>query len=111
MLSSEPEPLTGVWLQPGPAVEGDRPDGSIPSRAAENLWWLGRYAERAEAVTRLLRTVQDRRNEFQGSASPPGRRDAAGAARRADPDHRDLPGFAGDGAEERVASPAPSCRR
>jgi uncharacterized circularly permuted ATP-grasp superfamily protein/uncharacterized alpha-E superfamily protein len=72
VLSSEPEPLTGVWLQPGPAVEGIDPMSSIPSRAAENLWWLGRYAERAEAVTRMLRTVQDRRNEFEGSANPPG---------------------------------------
>jgi uncharacterized circularly permuted ATP-grasp superfamily protein/uncharacterized alpha-E superfamily protein len=72
VLSSEPEPLTGVWLQPGPAVEAIDPMSSIPSRAAENLWWLGRYAERAEAVTRMLRTVQDRRNEFEGSANPPG---------------------------------------
>ncbi len=72
VLSSEPEPLTGVWLQPGPAVEGIDPMSSIPSRAAENLWWLGRYAERAEAITRMLRTVQDRRNEFEGSANPPG---------------------------------------
>ena len=50
MLASEPERLTGFWLQSGPAVEGIDPMASIPSRAAENLWWLGRYAERAEAV-------------------------------------------------------------
>ena len=72
---------------------------SIPSRAAENLWWLGRYAERAEAVTRLLRTVHDRRNEFQGSANPAGiarLRALLGALTRITATY---PGFVGDGAQ------------
>jgi uncharacterized circularly permuted ATP-grasp superfamily protein/uncharacterized alpha-E superfamily protein len=30
---------------------------SLPSRVVENLFWMGRYAERAEASLRLLRTV------------------------------------------------------
>lgn len=30
---------------------------SLPSRVVENLYWLGRYAERAEAALRILRTV------------------------------------------------------
>ncbi len=29
----------------------------LPSRVVENLYWMGRYAERAEAAMRLLRTV------------------------------------------------------
>jgi uncharacterized circularly permuted ATP-grasp superfamily protein/uncharacterized alpha-E superfamily protein len=72
VLSSEPEPLAGRWLQPGPAVEAIDPMSSIPSRTAENLWWLGRYAERAEATARLLRTVLDRRDEFEGAVNPAG---------------------------------------
>jgi uncharacterized circularly permuted ATP-grasp superfamily protein/uncharacterized alpha-E superfamily protein len=72
VLASEPEHLTGFWLQPGPAVEGIDPMASMSSRAAENLWWLGRYAERAEALTRLLRAVQDRRNEFEGGPNEAG---------------------------------------
>jgi uncharacterized circularly permuted ATP-grasp superfamily protein/uncharacterized alpha-E superfamily protein len=72
VLTSEPEPLAGTWLQPGPAVEAIDPMGSISSRAAENLWWLGRYAERAEAGSRLLRIVLDRRNEYEGTVNPAG---------------------------------------
>src|SRR5215475_2663290 len=31
--------------------------GVLPSRAADNLFWLGRYLERAEATLRLVRTL------------------------------------------------------
>jgi uncharacterized alpha-E superfamily protein len=79
----------------------------IPSRAAENLWWLGRYAERAEAVTRLLRAAFDRRNDFQGSASPPGIESLhalLGALTRITTTY---PGFAGPGAEAQARREAP----
>ena len=72
VLASEPETLSAFWLQPGPAVAGVDPMTSISSRAAENLWWLGRYAERAESQTRLLRTVIDRANEFSAGTNPAG---------------------------------------
>ncbi len=35
----------------------DSPLVSLPSRVVENLYWMGRYAERGEASLRLLRTV------------------------------------------------------
>ena len=38
----------------------------MSARAAENLFWLGRYAERAEDLVRLLRVVHDRLAEFAG---------------------------------------------
>jgi uncharacterized alpha-E superfamily protein len=72
VLASEPEKLSGFWLQPGPPVSAIEPAGSMSSRAAENLFWIGRYAERAESVARLLRTVHDRRNDFQHSPNPAG---------------------------------------
>ncbi|MET0294979.1 MAG: circularly permuted type 2 ATP-grasp protein, partial [Phenylobacterium sp.] len=31
--------------------------GNLPSRAADNLFWLGRYLERAEATLRLIRSL------------------------------------------------------
>jgi uncharacterized circularly permuted ATP-grasp superfamily protein/uncharacterized alpha-E superfamily protein len=72
VLTSEPEPTSAFWLQTGPAVVGIDPMASIPSGTAEALWWLGRYAERAEALTRLTRAVSDRNNEFGGGHNPAG---------------------------------------
>jgi len=37
-----------------------RDEGATPSRAAEHLFWLGRYAERSENCARLLRAVLER---------------------------------------------------
>jgi uncharacterized alpha-E superfamily protein len=71
VLASEPEQMAGVWLSPGPAVAAE-PGASISSRSAENLVWLGRYAERAEGVLRLLRVVHDRRNDFADGSNPAG---------------------------------------
>jgi uncharacterized circularly permuted ATP-grasp superfamily protein/uncharacterized alpha-E superfamily protein len=105
VLASEPERLTGFWLQPGPAVVGIDPMASIPSRAAENLWWLGRYAERAEAITRLLRAVDDRRNEFQGSTNAAGVASLRALLVAITQVTATYPGFVGRGAEERIAGP------
>jgi uncharacterized circularly permuted ATP-grasp superfamily protein/uncharacterized alpha-E superfamily protein len=41
--------------------------GILPSRAADNLFWLGRYAERAEAAVRLLRSLVIRLSGETGS--------------------------------------------
>lgn len=38
-------------------VELRRGSTDLPSRAADNLFWLGRYAERAENMARILRTL------------------------------------------------------
>ncbi len=40
-----------------------RAGGDLPSRAADNLYWLGRYAERAESTSRLLRCIVARLEE------------------------------------------------
>jgi uncharacterized circularly permuted ATP-grasp superfamily protein/uncharacterized alpha-E superfamily protein len=105
VLASEPEPMTGFWLQSGPAVAGIDPMSSIPSRAAENLWWLGRYAERAEALTRLLRAVQDRRNEFEGSSNRVGRTALRALLEALTRMTTTFPGFLG--AEDLLDAPGP----
>ena len=44
-------------------VELSRGGGDLPSRVADNLFWLGRYSERADAIARLARTVIARLGE------------------------------------------------
>ena len=39
---------------------GHRQGGNLPSRAADNLFWLGRYIERAEGALRILRAFHAR---------------------------------------------------
>ncbi len=72
VIASEPEATGSLALLGGPLIDEAGELGSLSAGAAENLWWLGRYAERSEAATRLLRTVHDRRNEFQGSKDTSG---------------------------------------
>ncbi len=43
--------------------------GLLPSRAADNLFWLGRYVERAEFVIRMLRAYHSRLAEFSDSSA------------------------------------------
>ncbi len=56
-----PKPVERVTLLPS---EGEKlvriSAGSLPSRAADNLIWLGRYAERCEATVRILRAYNAR---------------------------------------------------
>ena len=46
------------------------PPGALPSRAADNLFWLGRYVERVEGVVRLLRARNIRLAESGRAAAP-----------------------------------------
>jgi uncharacterized circularly permuted ATP-grasp superfamily protein/uncharacterized alpha-E superfamily protein len=52
------KPAEMVTLLPrSEAVTVRRLMGNLPSRAADNLFWLGRYLERAEATLRLIRCL------------------------------------------------------
>lgn len=54
------EPERTVVFETTPDISRATKDSSLlslPSRVVENLYWMGRYAERAEASLRLLRTV------------------------------------------------------
>ena len=44
--------------------------GSLPSRAAENLFWLGRYIERSEGTVRILRAYHVRLAETSDPELP-----------------------------------------
>ncbi len=56
VISKSPvEPVT--LLATRDEVKVQRITGHLPSRAADNLFWLGRYLERAEATLRLVRSL------------------------------------------------------
>lgn len=56
ILADKPIHQVSLWptARPGDSVVSE---GTLPSRSGENLFWVGRYAERAEGTLRLLRTV------------------------------------------------------
>lgn len=54
-------PVDQVTLLPTPdRIPIRRITGTLPSRAADNLFWLGRYLERTEATLRLVRALLGR---------------------------------------------------
>jgi uncharacterized circularly permuted ATP-grasp superfamily protein/uncharacterized alpha-E superfamily protein len=55
-----------------PVLEVRTVPGGLSPRAAEDLFWLGRYAERAEGTARLLRVADDLAEEFAGRPGTPG---------------------------------------
>lgn len=57
VLASEPEIPIDLVLKPTPEQVAASRSGALPSRAADNLFWVGRYVERAEGAIRLLRAT------------------------------------------------------
>ncbi|HEY4405840.1 MAG TPA: circularly permuted type 2 ATP-grasp protein [Xanthobacteraceae bacterium] len=57
-------PVAETTLLPAPErIAIQRASGVLPSRAAYNLFWVGRYVERAEATLRLVRALINRITE------------------------------------------------
>lgn len=66
-----PGPVEPLSLVPPPRDAYRRPlPTTLPSRAADNLFWLGRYVERTEGIIRLLRARNTRLAESGSAAKP-----------------------------------------
>lgn len=65
--SPAPVEPTGAAETTVPAPRPEVTASQVPSRTVENLFWLGRYTERLEDTTRLLRTALSR---LAGEGSP-----------------------------------------
>jgi uncharacterized circularly permuted ATP-grasp superfamily protein/uncharacterized alpha-E superfamily protein len=64
------KPVVQTTLLPAPdRITINRTTGALPSRAAANLFWLGRYVERAEATLRLVRALINRAADTTPEAS------------------------------------------
>lgn len=57
VLATEPDKPVSLWTQPKRNQLIDADTEALTSRAADNLFWVGRHLERTEAVTRLLRVI------------------------------------------------------
>jgi len=57
VLTDEPDKQVSLWFQPGQDVILSADTEPLTSRAANNLFWVGRYLERIKAPTRLMRLI------------------------------------------------------
>ncbi|HEX6239290.1 MAG TPA: circularly permuted type 2 ATP-grasp protein, partial [Polyangiales bacterium] len=64
VISSEPVSNFSLLPPVNRPVDLSRGGADLPSRAADNLFWLGRYAERAEGVARLARVLSARLSDL-----------------------------------------------
>jgi len=69
VVSDKPVERVSLLPQDGEKLVRN-PAGSLPSRAADNLIWLGRYAERCEATVRILRAYNARLAEISNPDQP-----------------------------------------
>lgn len=102
VLASEPERTVSLLGPRTRSVDVVRSGGEIPGRVADNLFWLGRYAERAESMARLLRTVLARLVEMGEVRTDAGMSMLLQAVTHLTTTY---PGFVGDGADARLAAP------
>ncbi len=56
ILASEPEKQVSL-IEEHSGITDLAHEANLPSRVVENLFWMGRYAERAESTLRLIRTI------------------------------------------------------
>lgn len=64
-------PVAETTLLPTPErMAVQRATGALPSRAADNLFWVGRYVERAEATLRLVRCLISREALAEDTTAP-----------------------------------------
>lgn len=107
VLASEPERQESllVTAEQTPAVTRE---SAVSSRVADNLFWIGRYAERAEDLVRLLRVVIFKLSERgDETASAEESRCLRSLLEALTNQTQSFPGFVGHGASERLRDPVP----
>ena len=77
----------------------------LPSQAAENLFWAGRYAERAEQTARLLRSILAKLREVEEFHDNDDRMSLHHLLRALTHVTLTYPGFTGDDARQKLADP------
>ena len=107
-------PGPGEEIVRGPGVEDVDPvpvAAGLSSRVAEDMFWLGRYAERAEDAVRLLRVAVDLAGDHSVRPGSVGASSLAVVLRAVTIVTTTYPGFAGAGAAELIGAPQPELLR
>jgi uncharacterized circularly permuted ATP-grasp superfamily protein/uncharacterized alpha-E superfamily protein len=102
VLASEPERQVTLLAPVERPVVVRRGGDEVPGRVADDLFWLGRYTERAESITRLLREILLRllateRSNLDGTVPL--------LLRALTLQSSAYPGFVGEDADARLAAP------
>lgn len=71
ILSDEPVSPFTLLTPVGAAIELSRGGGDLPSRVADNLFWMGRYVERADYFIRIARLLLIRLSDRPDNESMP----------------------------------------
>jgi uncharacterized circularly permuted ATP-grasp superfamily protein/uncharacterized alpha-E superfamily protein len=105
VLSKEPVRYVSLWRQPkGDQVLPFRAE-PLPSRAADNLFWAGRYVERAEGTARLLRAILLLRREQRDAQDGVLKTHLHSLLRALTHVTSTYPGFVGKGADKLLKNP------
>jgi uncharacterized circularly permuted ATP-grasp superfamily protein/uncharacterized alpha-E superfamily protein len=104
VLGDRPVAAFSLLGPSGQPVALSRGGSDLPSRVADDLFWLGRYAERADGLIRLLRGILVRLTERSGLAEVPELPRLLRALTRLSGSG---PGFLGADAAARLAAPEP----
>jgi uncharacterized circularly permuted ATP-grasp superfamily protein/uncharacterized alpha-E superfamily protein len=103
VLASEPEQV--VTLLPQERASYSPMQETLSGVAADNLFWMARYAERAENMIRLIRNVHNLRNETLQLPDPVNQTALDMLLRGLTQMTMTYPGFTGAGADKRLAEP------
>lgn len=112
VLSGSEPPNAVLSLQP--RSQGQlalSPTGALSPRIAADLFWMGRYAERAEGAARLLKVADDLAEDYGARPRSLGGAAMAAILEAVTAVTTVLPGFIGEGAQERMAAPVPHLRQ
>lgn len=105
VLTKEPDKQVNLWLHAQPNQLIQPLFSSLSSRAAENLYWAGRYAERTDATSRLMQSILTKLRQFSEFRDPDDSRSLNQLLQVLTHVTMTFPGFAGEGAAEKLADP------
>ena len=105
VLSNEPVNFVSLWREASSDEVLRFKEEPLPSRAADNLYWAGRYVERAESTARLLRAIFVQRRELRDDEGEIGTFHHESLLRALTHLTSTYPGFVDEGADELLMAP------